>query len=369
MAGDAKGNLNIFDLNANGSLTYKGSEKYFDGTPVTKIAVGAGYVLAASGNALANNHGNKFNLPAGEKVEKIGFTQRKDGVLILIAETKGGNLWMSGNDFDFKKIASGVSDFAFGDLLKDGNNYIVYASGVKIYALTLTGAVAENFPYENPFGANFTGGVRTGDINNDGVAEIIAYDTNGNLFAVNSKTGSLLKNFPYTVSNGETLPFALSDDYSPSLSKPETPAVFQMTTTGLITHVKFAWLALPAPKIYWSTDGGGAENSGFLEAPSSGGTSKEFFPLSEAYNWPNPVYGGETHIRYFVNEDSKIEITIMDLSGEIVKKITTQAKGGFASEITWNVSNVQSGVYFAHINVTSLSGKSAYKIIKIAVIH
>ena len=38
------------------------------------------------------------------------------------------------------------------------------------------------------------------------------------------------------------------------------------------------------------------------------------------------------------------------------------------SEYAWNVSNIQSGAYFAHLEVKSNSGKTESKIIKIAVV-
>jgi hypothetical protein len=94
----------------------------------------------------------------------------------------------------------------------------------------------------------------------------------------------------------------------------------------------------------------------------------EFFPKSKAYNWPNPVYGGETNIRFYVSQDSDVFIKIFDLAGDLVAELKDRAVGGFDNEIVWDVNNIQSGVYFAHLNVISSSGGEDYKIIKIAVI-
>lgn len=94
----------------------------------------------------------------------------------------------------------------------------------------------------------------------------------------------------------------------------------------------------------------------------------EFFPTSRAYNYPNPVYNGETAIRYFVNEDSKINIKIFDLAGDFVAELKADAEGGLDNETIWNVNSIQSGVYLARIEAISLSGETESVIIKIAVV-
>ncbi|MBN1638185.1 MAG: T9SS type A sorting domain-containing protein, partial [Ignavibacteriales bacterium] len=94
----------------------------------------------------------------------------------------------------------------------------------------------------------------------------------------------------------------------------------------------------------------------------------EFFPKNKAYNWPNPVYENETNIRYYVSEDSKIVIRIFDLAGDLVAKHEADARGGYDNEFVWNVSDIQSGVYFANIEATSVTGKTSDIVIKIAII-
>ena len=90
--------------------------------------------------------------------------------------------------------------------------------------------------------------------------------------------------------------------------------------------------------------------------------------MNKAYNWPNPVYGSSTNIRYYVSEDSDVKIKIVDLAGELVAELNNKARGGFDNETVWDVSKIQSGVYYAYIEVKGSSGNSANKIIKIAVI-
>ncbi|HET54528.1 MAG TPA: T9SS type A sorting domain-containing protein, partial [Ignavibacteria bacterium] len=109
-------------------------------------------------------------------------------------------------------------------------------------------------------------------------------------------------------------------------------------------------------------------NNTYVHSSASGNVVSEYFPMDKAYNWPNPVYGDETKIRFYVSESSNAEIKIFDLAGDLVAELNGSAVGGMDNEITWNVNNIQSGVYLAHLTVNSVGGKSDSKLIKIAVI-
>jgi hypothetical protein len=95
--------------------------------------------------------------------------------------------------------------------------------------------------------------------------------------------------------------------------------------------------------------------------------SSEFLPKSLVYNWPNPVYGGSTQIRYFVSENADVTVKIFDLVGSKITELTGRAVGGIDNEITWDVTSIQSGVYLAHVEVRT-SAKTESAIVKIAVI-
>ena len=89
-----------------------------------------------------------------------------------------------------------------------------------------------------------------------------------------------------------------------------------------------------------------------------------------AYNWPNPVgieQNFKTHIRYFVRSNANVTIKIFDLAGDLVTEFAGPGVGGLDNEVEWDVTNIQSGVYFAHIDAQG-AGASGSSIIKIAVI-
>jgi hypothetical protein len=109
-------------------------------------------------------------------------------------------------------------------------------------------------------------------------------------------------------------------------------------------------------------------NSSYLGVASSVNRINTFFPIERAYNYPNPVYDGKTYIRYYVSENSKINIKMFDLSGDFVAELNSEAIGGMDNESVWDVSGIQSGIYLARIEAVSSSGKSESTIIKIAVV-
>jgi hypothetical protein len=119
---------------------------------------------------------------------------------------------------------------------------------------------------------------------------------------------------------------------------------------------------------YWANEYADNFNSSFVPAASSVNSINSFFPKDRAYNWPNPVYQDFTNIRYYVSEDSKINIKIFDLAGDFITEMNDFARGGFDKETVWNVKDIQSGVYLARIEATGSSGKVENNIIKIAVI-
>ena len=113
--------------------------------------------------------------------------------------------------------------------------------------------------------------------------------------------------------------------------------------------------------------GNGSNNMSIAARPGVNSTFPKY--TFNAYNWPNPVYGAVTHFRFKLNEDSNVKITIFDLSGSKVAELNGSGQANIDNEIDWNVSNVQSDVYFAHFEAT---GKSTHntktKLIKVVVV-
>ncbi len=147
-------------------------------------------------------------------------------------------------------------------------------------------------------------------------------------------------------------------------------------TAGLLTADEGGWIAAYDLGTPVGTDGLPWPMRGYSpEGTSNAGTStampvplgEGFLPAERAYNWPNPVYGGTTQIRYLCSSDAVVTVRIFDVGGRSVATLHGKAVGGMDGEIPWDVSGVESGVYFAHIEAAA-AGRSGSVIVKIAVV-
>ncbi|MHB9039435.1 MAG: T9SS-dependent M6-like inactivated metalloprotease [Melioribacteraceae bacterium] len=260
-----------------------------------------------------------------------------------------------------------ITDFSLADLYGDGQNYILIPNGQNLEAYNMNGNFAPNFPFTISGNESFTGAPLALDLNNNGVTSVIAYTQTGTIYAYNPVSGKIADGFPITTGIQFLLNPVLLKEELPTMGplpiyKPYLAVIDQ-------TDKLYVWNLSPVQgKSYWSGMFGDAMNTSFVSAPSSSNKATEFFPTEKAYNWPNPVYGGSTNIRFHTSEDADVNIKIVDLAGELVAELNGHANGGLDNEIIWDVSKVQSGIYFARLEVKGVSGNSANKIIKIAVI-
>ena len=157
----------------------------------------------------------------------------------------------------------------------------------------------DNFPFENSLGLNFIGTPVIADLNDDGKNDIIISDTEGNIFAIDGDEGSAIAPTPITIG------IPLSSNLSISEFDNENKVVF-VTTNGEV--VTWTLSAKNAGVISWGVPEGDITNSGYVKHLAAPSNIKDFSPDEEIYNWPNPVYGGDTYIHYYCTEDSEVEI-------------------------------------------------------------
>ncbi len=331
----------------------------FGSSSVKMISADGDYVSGISGSNFYDSNNNSVSL--GQSSAYIAITKDKDGNHLSLVSSqskiyviKNGNVL---NEFQ-AKINSSNRNFAIADLKNDGENYIIYNEGNKIVAKNINGASADNFSFTDPLGVDFSGTPLAADFEGDAKSEIIASTIDGRIFAVDGGTGKVIDGFPLSVGSSlSCVPVIFEDNGYLSMASVTADNNF------------YAWIiGATAGKQFWSSANGNNFNSSFLDAASQKNYISDFFPLNRAYNYPNPVYGNSTNIRYYVSEDSKISIKIFDIAGSFVDELNDFASGGLDHETVWNVGKVQSGIYLARIQATSASGKSQSKIIKIAVV-
>jgi hypothetical protein len=313
-----------------------------DGTPVD------------AGSAITDG---QYSITINDFISQISLT-KSHGKYKIVA--LGVNwLYIISGGVILNKIAlnSVVNSFALADLKNDGDNYIFYTEGNKVHAINLTGAEAVNFPFTNTDTRNFTGVPLTADFEGDNKSEVIAFTQDGRIFAIDGGSGKVVSGFPISTGKMILASAIYNDNGKISLVSIDSSKHF------------YGWnIGSTAGTPYWAEENGNNLNNAFVVGATATNYVNEFFPKSKVYNYPNPVYNGQTAIRYYVSEDSKINIKIFDLAGDFVAELNNNAQGGYESETLWKVNNIQSGIYLARVEATGSGGRTESNIIKIAVV-
>ncbi|RPI70051.1 MAG: T9SS C-terminal target domain-containing protein, partial [Ignavibacteriales bacterium] len=307
-----------------------------------------------------DSNGRTFSFTAEQPID-LAITQNRNGDDVSIVLTDKNKFYIihDGNLFNEFEVNTSVqiTSFALADLKLNGENYIIFNNGEKLEAVNLEGASAENFPFTDPLDSGFTGTPVTADFEGTNSSEIISLTKDGRIFAIDGSTGRIVSGFPLSIGGqASSTPVLFNDRGRISLAVNDE-------------NNFYTWNIGPGPGvIQWGEENGNNQNTSFLGAASVSNRVNEFFPEASVYNYPNPVYEGDTYIRYYVSEDAKVNIKIFDLAGGLVDEINDNAAGGFDNETAWNINDIQSGVYLARVEATGTNGNSEFKIIKIAVI-
>jgi hypothetical protein len=363
LAGAANGTLYIFNFDrVVDSLIYPGVNE------ITHIAADDEYYVftARKGDeyVLIDNARTRLQSDDTELIIDISAidllltrNSRADYIAVINGENKIVAAEVNAIRTVITKENSGAG-IALADLKQDGNNYIIFNDGSKLKAYSINGTPADNFPFSDPMNRGFDNYILTADFEGDNSSEIIAFTNDGRIFALDGKTGDLVRGFPLTAG-----------------SRLKThPLLFNTTETTNLSVIDslnnlYTWNISSIPgSLFFSEEYGSTMNTAFIPEAKGNNIIADFFPQDRVYNYPNPVYNGTTSIRYFVSENSKINIKIFDLAGALVDELNSDAAGGFDGETEWRVSGIQSGVYLARIEASSPDGNKEVNFIKIAVV-
>lgn len=254
---------------------------------------------------------------------------------------------------------------ALSDIDGDQRVEIIGMNGEQIVALTDELVVEANFPIEVPhlyqnesvFGTH----LYTSDVDGDGILDILVRLEGVGILAFNYH-GELIPGFPIAV---------------PGISGSE-PTILLNSDDGLLEIIRkndFHYIGTllssqPLSENAWTTSGGNSSRNYFYPVRSTQTTitDKSLLNHKKTFNWPNPVKGTTTAIRYFLNHDANLTVKIYDLAGDYITTLSeNNPVVGDPGEISWNVSSVGSGVYLAVVEAKS-GGKSDSVIIKILVV-
>ncbi len=118
------------------------------------------------------------------------------------------------------------------------------------------------------------------------------------------------------------------------------------------------------PNIYeWGTFKGNNQRTGSRKITTTSVRNRtdeipEKFELEQ--NFPNP-FNPTTVIRYTLPFESNVKLVIYNLLGEVVKELVNGMVATGYEEISFDASNLSSGIYIYTLHATSLDGKENYQ--------
>ena len=121
-------------------------------------------------------------------------------------------------------------------------------------------------------------------------------------------------------------------------------------------------------QVQWGEERGSARNTGFVSQDQSVSGAESLIIAAETYNWPNPVRHGRTFLRCMTSEAAQIDISIVDMAGVLIEEMAFEVSPHSPFEHLWE-SEVSSGLYFARVRARSASGRTATRLIRMAVIR
>lgn len=256
-----------------------------------------------------------------------------------------------------------IDNFSLIQLSNNNFYQIVYTSLNQVWAYNISGSVVDGFPLEFNDNKRLENYIFAADFDDDTYSDIMFFDEDGLIYLYSSEKRQMLYNLPLSVGRKiEGLPRLYLNNLSSIKSY-----VLDLNSSDKLYTINF-YTNQTNYRLDYVGYFGSENNECLMIDNKTNNVISQYFPEERAYNWPNPVYGNSTFIRYYVKENSKINIKIFDLTGALVDELNANAIGGNDNEIEWNVSNIQSGVYLARIEAKGELGNSGVKIIKIAII-
>ncbi|HTY10723.1 MAG TPA: T9SS type A sorting domain-containing protein [Bacteroidota bacterium] len=247
-----------------------------------------------------------------------------------------------------------TGSFAIADVNGDGQEDLLIGADNGLYVYNWNGVLLDNFPLKVLDGGKVSGSPIVAGLAGSSSVGIIFGSSNGQIYGYDG-SGKALNGFPLQAGG---IVSSLASSGSMLAAASADSSVYVWRVNGVFDSTKVLWKGFLADE----------HHSNYAQTNASlVSRSAELLPASLAYNWPNPVYDKTTNIRYYLSKPAVVGIKIYNMAGELVDQFSGPGAGNVDNEIQWNVSKVQSGVYFAQIRANA-SGEQKSVVIKIAVV-
>ncbi len=267
----------------------------------------------------------------------------------------------SGMKFGEHYLPDEIGPPVIGDFDGDGFIEIAVCGGGRIWCFNHNGSLADYFPvpwHNRDISLSYP---LIADVDGSGFADALSVASNGNIEAY-GLDGMEVEGFPLTGGGSGSVVPLLTD-----LDCDGDTELAVVSDNGTL----FVWdlaVEYKPESILWGSFLHDCAHTGMNVEALVRKEPKDCIMVSRlVYNYPNPTNGNSTTIRYRLEKKARVTVTIVDLSGELIDRFSGPGQPQTENEVEWNLSGVESGVYFCEVRAEA-GGKEEIAIIKIAVI-
>ena len=251
------------------------------------------------------------------------------------------------------------------DLDLDGRgDAIILDENGTLFAIDQNGSLMPGFPVNG----SFDGNIFANQILDDNHPEIIVEDLINKKYFIINWNGDIELSFP--LSNSERVKFI----YERILN--EGSFIFKVKEVGTSFSIwSFSFGSDSSYISYccneWNYPNGdmGHTRTLKLNYSISSPIQDQLFDSNRTYAYPNPATENYVKIRIQVESANNIECKIYDLAGFYIDKlILDNPIQGMPNEIVWDVSDVESGIYYIDLTVQG-NNQTQSKLIKAGIVH
>ncbi len=241
-----------------------------------------------------------------------------------------------------------IGRVSLGDIDGDGYLEVLVPTGRRsVTGIRMNGTAVENWPLGFSAGDSLRSTPSSplvGDINSDGITDVIIGGPGGSLFAWDGVTGKMLEGWP------------LSSDVSlgtPWIGDADNDGELDVLVAGSSGRILFYRMPYECSNetIVWSTEAGNAAGTGCYADSLLLGAYDEtetLMALERTYCYPNPAMASDLTVRVYLEEAAELSIEMLDVTGQVIESVEMDGVPT-VNEFVWDISSVAGGLYLVRV--------------------